>query len=350
MKALILLLALVSTSTTSWAFDTQDLKLNTGLRYRHEFVDQEAGNKKYHQHKIKASVKATAKVNDSSTLVLQLTTGNYSPVSTNQTLGAMSGNKPIELDQAYFTWAASKSLTLTGGKMKNPLYQVGSTGFLLDGDWTPEGLNLGWTCSCDKGSWFANISTFWLGANASGGGTDSGVIAEQVGKMFKIGEHKLTVGLTGYLFTLQGQNALGGALKGNTDGGGATYAKDYEIYELFSQYEMGQFKFFLDYATNTRFSTQNNAYLVGVNYKNVKEKGDYAVGYTYRETEADAIVGALNDGDFNGGSTDTNGHKLSVKYGLEKNTTATISLYANNTGIQNSTNYTKAHFDFVFKF
>ena len=88
----------------------------------------------------------------------KLATGGDDPVSANQTLDAGFSRKPIGVDRAFFSWAATEQLTFTGGKMANPFYRPGNHHLIYDDDLNPEGLALRY----GRGDWFANYAGLWV--------------------------------------------------------------------------------------------------------------------------------------------------------------------------------------------
>ena len=77
------------------------------------------------------------------------------------------------------------------------------------------------------------------------------------------------------------------------------------------------------------------------------------MAYTYREVQADAVVGSLNDSDFIGGGTDGKGHEVKFKWGLAEGATLGLAYFMNTKNIQEGatdTDFNLAQLDFVVKF
>ena len=66
--------------------------------------------------------------------------------------------KPIGIDRAFFSWAATEQLTFTGGKIANPFFRPGNHHLIYDSDLNPEGLALRY----GRGDWFANYAGLWV--------------------------------------------------------------------------------------------------------------------------------------------------------------------------------------------
>ena len=68
---------------------------------------------------------------------------------------------------------------------------------------------------------------------------------------------------------------------------------------------------------------QTTAWGLGVNFGQVKKKGDWSLSYGYYQIGANAVVAAFNDSDFGGpagiGATNRKGHKLGFSFRLSDN-------------------------------
>ena len=74
---------------------------------------------------------------------------------------------------------------------------------------------------------------------------------------------------------------------------------------------------FGNYIVNTEAETDGDTgFLVGFSLGKAKAPGSFAVGYNYRDLEADATVGAYADSDVFGGGTNGRGHEVALAYQL----------------------------------
>jgi hypothetical protein len=69
---------------------------------------------------------------------------------------------------------------------------------------------------------------------------------------------------------------------------------------------------------------QDTAWLAGIGTK----WNSFKLDYNYRDTQANAVVDAFNDSDFNDGSTSSRGHKIKLGYNISKNFAASLAYMA----------------------
>jgi hypothetical protein len=110
-----------------------NVRFSGDLRYRHESINEE-GEAERHRQRIRARFGVTADVAENVRVGLTLATGGDDPVSANQTLDTGFSRKPIGVDRAFFSWAATDELTFTGGKIANPFYRPGNHHLIYDAD------------------------------------------------------------------------------------------------------------------------------------------------------------------------------------------------------------------------
>ncbi|MCC7199005.1 MAG: putative porin, partial [Gammaproteobacteria bacterium] len=80
--------------------------------------------------------------------------------------------------------------------------------------------------------------------------------------------------------------------------------------------------------------------------------GKFEFGALYQEVEKDAVLGALTDSDFAGGSTQGNGAQLRVAYGLAKNWTFNGQYFINTRNFDTASelDYNRLQLDLNYKF
>ena len=139
------------------------------LRYRHENVDPEEAKTDQTRHRIRARFGVAAKVNDTVTgnvgLTttaggLNLTTNQTDPRSANQTLGNGFDRKSVGFDLLYVDWKPINGLSIQLGKMPQPWQNVPS--YFFDNDINPEGGALRFT----HGAFFGSVFGTWLSSGA----------------------------------------------------------------------------------------------------------------------------------------------------------------------------------------
>ena len=339
----------------------KNIKISGDLRYRYEMIDEE-GSVDRNRNRIRARLGITGKVTDDVEVGLRLATSEPftsdkgDPISTNQTLDDAFSKKSIWLDLAYFKWSPKDSgLNIFGGKMENPFYRAGSNQLIWDSDLTPEGIAVQYTKSIGASDeFFANGGGFWV--NEVSGGADTGLWGIQSGIKHKFEDKStLTGGASYYCYgNIAGSSALiGSGFQGNSNSAGI-YVSDYDIAEVFGEYgfALGErpAAAFASYVKNTSASTsQDTGWLVGGKLGKCKDPGSWEVSYDYRDIEADAVLGALNDSDFIGGGTNGKGHRFGFTYQLAKNLQGALTYFLDDKG-NDSHDYNRLQADLVFKF
>jgi hypothetical protein len=302
--------------TQNLAPDGPALRFSGDLRYRHETINEEGGTERNRQ-RIRGRFGVTADVNDAVRVGLVLATGGDDPVSANESLDGGFSRKTFGVDRAFFTWAATDDLSVTGGKMGNPFFRPGNHHLIFDADLNPEGLALRYS----GGNWFANYAGLWVEERS--GADDSLLLAGQFGYRRTLDNGmRLTAGASyfDYLET-QGQTPFyDGTGNGNRVDSAGRYISDFNQAELFAELSLtaGErpLTVFADFVTNTEANGADSGYAFGASYGEVTRAGTWRVGYAYQELEADAVIATFTDSDFAGGGTDGTGHVMEFNYGL----------------------------------
>jgi hypothetical protein len=330
------------------------------LRYRNEDIKQEFVPGNRNRDRIRVRLGTVAKVNDTVTAELQLSTGEslssggYGDArSSNQTLTDANSRKRIWLDTAFLQWKPNANWTATLGKQRYPWVRPANVVF-FDGDINPEGIAINWQQGADglfASAWFVQLTERSAGA-------DSTMAGGQFGWRGPVGPARLTVA-GGYFDhgAVEGYNAVqDGTLPGNAFGNTTTtgaavcrlgiatcIANDFNVYEgvaeLTFQVAGKPLTFSADYAKNnkadfgTTFKGLDTAYAAGVNFGRVSGLHSWEIGYTYQKIENDALYGQWVDSDFGGGSTGTQGGILRFNYGLGRNFRFNTTYFMNDTNI-----------------
>ena len=301
-----------SAGSTWW----EQLSLEGDLRLRYDSVRREPGEDT-ERERYRARIGVTAGLGDSLEFGLRFATGEGDPASTNLDFGESISFDNIHIDRAYVGWSVSDRLRLTAGKMKNPFFLAGDTALVWDSDVNPEGLAV----TFESGAMFGRIGGIKLDYRDDG--TESWLYAAQAGAGFDISEAStLTAGIGWFDYTDIAGNAplYGGNARGNSLDASGNYLNDYDILELFAEYETKlrgwPIVAFVEWTHNTRVATAGTAYSVGVNVGNADQPGTAEWSWEWRDTEADALVGVLTDSDLADGRTDSRGHVLKGSYRL----------------------------------
>jgi hypothetical protein len=320
-----------------WA---EKVKVSGDLRYRQDHIDEQDSTGDWengvYRHRIRARLKVDAKVNDDWDLGFRIASGsNRSPNTTNQDLEDAFSKKELWLDQAYFNWHpdSMEGLNVTGGKIKNPFYKAGKNQLIWDSDLNPEGIAVQYGKPLnDTDQLYFNGGGLWIDEDDAT--ADISLWAAQTYWKRTIGnpDHVLA-GATYYDYgNLESSGDLRSTWLAGTPNffGNSTvsggYKDDFNIVEFFGEYgfECGDLPtvLFGSWIKNIVASTsKDTGWLVGTRFNKAKDDdpGSWEVGYDYRETDADAVVGGFTESDFLGSQTDSKGHRFVFKYQLARN-------------------------------
>jgi len=343
-----------SSGKSTWT-DKIKIKGDIRARFEHVEIDNDTSKSRFRG---RARVGVYADVNDQVYAGVRIATGSdESPTSTNQSLEDFSNKRAIWLDLMYmgYTPEAITGLDMILGKIKQPWEQVSD--LMYDSDVNPEGLNAGYGKELDSFEFIANLGYYiWEDKVSGNPSSDISMGAAQLAAKLGMGDHlKLTAGANAFVY----HNVAGAEIptddktpptvlsKGNTvDGTGNNWLYDYELLEGFAKLDIKNdivpVKLYADYIVNLAANVEEDtAWLLGAGAKYKKLGFDY----NYRDTDADAIIGVLADGDFSG--TGGKGHKFKFKYTLLKNWTAGLTYFLTEKG-GSDTNILQA--DLVVKF
>lgn len=349
----------------------RNIKFFGDLRYRHETIEAEHDGKPDTQrNRIRVRLGMAVKLDPEFDLGFRLASGaNGDPTTTNQTLGDSFSKKEVRIDWAYFGWHPEtvKGLNVLGGKFVTPFYAVGGNQLIWDSDLSVEGgaATYKMPLAADN-ELFLNTAALWVEERETA--VDTSLWGAQAGlKHYFDGEKKkqyLLGGLGWYNFgNIKGQPNLEGTWKssgtnffGNTSTGGL-FVNDFDIFETFGEYgfELGKtpLSIFGDFVQNTAAETSGDTgWLTGFTFNKAKDPDSWEFGYNYRDIQADAVVGALNDSDFIGGGTGGRGHYFTFAYQWTKNMQAGLTYFLNErnrNGVDNS-DYRRLQADVVLKF
>jgi len=332
--------------------------------------------------KLRARLGMTAKINDSVTAGIRVTTtatatsgggGTINdPLSANQTMGNNFAKAQIAIDQAYIKMQPTEWLSVSGGRIANPWFNTelvwaqdltfdgiaGTARPHLDNENVKPWLTVGAFPLLDSGSSGSSGRNRWLYAAQSGSEfklsprttARLGVAYYNYTNMHGIPD---TAPLTGGTLaaTANDYSAAQYLQKGNSlinlraNDADRTIlvglAGDYRLLNITGSLDLAQFDpvhviFTGDYVKNVgfkpgdiyartgeRFDKRNTGYLgkVVVGMPLLTNKGDWQAEFAYRHLEADAVLDAYADSDFHLGGTDTKGYVLGLSYAIEKNTT-----------------------------
>ncbi len=335
----------------------QDLKFSGDFRLRWESVNYAKGNVNHsgNENRARFRLRYGFEKKFGSTMKVgfrlasgSLTNGN----STNQTLTGNFSNKALDIDRAYAIYTPKwtnigpiEKTEIGGGKFANP-FTRGSTEMIWDDDLNPEGLYEMLDFKLIDGEDFGLKSWFTAGqfilresAHNSSTASNSELYAFQLGLTpeIKIMDQplKFTNSISFYNYSDYAHNstftASGATLTaGNPTATGDTTtlaANNFRVLELYNAVEfkpvdfLPVFKPYFDIAVNTAENAtedkargENLAWALGLKIGKAKKKGEWEIGYAYKYIEANSVVGAFADSDFNGAGR--YGNVLGAKYAI----------------------------------
>ena len=353
----------------SWV---QKMKFKGDLRTRYQWQEQDTTTGTDGIDRNRARVRfrlgMKADVTDKVVVGAGLATGGTDPRSTNETLDNTFETPDIRLDYAYAQYTPYSWATLTGGKIKNPLWRPSD--LLWDSDINPDGVAISL-----KGSAYPSVDLFlnsglFILDESSGEQADPIMWVVQPGFKWQITD---MVALKGS-FDYYGFNGLKGkALAHRSDADTNTiatdprggYLYDYNSYGTSAELGFkkpfgsdGIFEYvpylagFGGYHHNPDSGDEDDAWVIGskIGYEKVKKQKQWQVKYMYKRLERDSWLDVFPDSDFYGGATDVKGHEVILEYGLLDNVILGLDYYNTQrlSGDARKENLFQA--DIVFKF
>jgi hypothetical protein len=313
---------------------TDRIRIKGDFRFRRESTDNEADGADRTREGLRARFGAQIVVNDRIQGEIALGTGGANPRGGSATLGGGSSRKNFDLDLAYMSWRARDDLALTFGKMRQPFFRPGFSGF-IDNEIRPEGIAIAYGGA--QGA-FGSAFRYWLEERPQAG--DSMLTGAQVGWRAPVGPAKVVLGMGYYDFSsVQGQlsrfgngvmNEFGNSVIGA--GADARYVSDYDIAQAFGElsFDLGAapVTLFADYGYNSAAEpARDTAYNVGAIVGKADAMGRWELGAMTQRVEKDALFAQWLDSDFGGGFADNRGAAYRVSWMLLRNTLLNLTYY-----------------------
>jgi hypothetical protein len=364
------------TKVAGWV---DEMKWSSDFRLRAEYFDNEDQSSTIDRWRFRYRLRLglETKLKEWATVGVRIASGGEDPVSTNQSFQDTFSRKEFRIDLAYVTFTPPgwKWLSVSGGKIKNPVWQTSlSSPMQYDGDVTPEGISEQLVFKFgadDRHKLFMNFGQFVLD-EVSGDSNDPFMLEFQGGAEFKFGSDpkkpvvKATVaggysmteslgllavatadqpGATNIAAVASGAQTTS-PNRGNATALGAngarTHLDDFEV--LTARGELVWTvceKPFLgtpcvvtlsgEYMTNLKntYETltgaesavepdQTEGYSGQIAFGGSKKKGEWQAAYQYKYVEADATWDAVTDSDWGLGGTDRKGHVIKFAYNLQE--------------------------------
>lgn len=345
--------------------------------------------------RLRARLGITASVTPDISANLRLVTGNSGdPVSSNQTLGNYGSKMNFALDRAFLRWRSAQSqsgLSVSAGRIPNPFF---STDLVWDEDLNFDGVAVqlqNTATAANNLRPFATAGVFPIQdvqRSLSNRAKSKYMLGVQGGlEWLPSNDLRTKVGLAIYDFrnisgeanpdgeTTTNETAPRFRQKGNSlfdisnpqnFSGPFALASDYKVVNLTGVVDYRMFDpvhviLTADYARNIGFNSerikartgldfdrQNKGYMarLAVGMPTMQLKDDWQVSLAYRHLEADAVVDAFTDSDFNLGGTNSKGYIVGMQYGLSRNTWLSARWLASREikGLPLSTNVLQVYF------
>jgi len=329
-----------------------------------------------HRTRVRARLGANIKINDWLSGGIRMTTGKVDDsVSPNQTMESTDSKYSFALDRAFLKAQATDWLSVSGGRFENPFF---STDLVWDPDLAFDGVAATFKPRfSDNWSAFGTLGAFPIDevqSSETNRAKDKWLFGAQAGLQWKgTGQSSAKFGVALYDYqNVEGTpNDLDGVddrfnstvpvsrQKGNstfdinrngvascgigTGNNGCGLASKFRELDLTGQIDLAMFNpvhviLTADYVRNLGFDEQeifkrtgqplgtydkeNEAYQVklAIGMPDTLKRHDWQVFGAYKYIEADAVLDAFTDSDFNLGGTNAKGWVLGASYGLDKNT------------------------------
>ncbi len=343
-------------SSSSWA-DKVKVKGDVRLRYQTEDKDND-GNPSRDRYRVRARLGVVANPDDKWEAGIGAASGGDDPRSTNETLDKTFESPDLRLDYAYAKYSPSKMISITGGKIKNPIW--GTKDLLWDSDINPEGFAATVTHKfADNFEMFFTPAYFILDEYKTE--SDPSMLAIQPGINWKLNDNtRFQFAMTYYKFSnVQGNDfSLHGSGTNSVDESG-NLIYDYDSIALDADFgiKLPDRFGFVEYANifgqyvDSDADNDNKGYLYGLKFgnKSLRTIKSWEVKVNYRELEKDAWLDFLPDSDFYGGATGVKGMEYELKIGLTKHLSFALDYY-HAKPIDNSEKQNILQADLVYKF
>jgi len=333
------------------------------IRIRGEQIEKD-GSDTRDRARVRARIQADAKISDEVNATIGIVSGSDDPVSSNQTFGDGASNKDLQLDQAVLNISpeALSGVKIQLGKMKTPFIRVNS--LVFDGDLRPEGASLSYNVGGDV-KFVINGGAFWIEERSEDDetmlyGAQAAVETKACGIKFQTGASLYYYeDIEGFAPVYDTEDSFGNSTVDvidpeSGDVTGIVYANGFEIIELFVKAELkaGNIPVSLNgsHVMNEDADEDDKGYQAGIKLGKRKDSGSFDFGYTYRELEANAVLGAFTDSDAYGGGTDGKSHIIKAGYQISKKLSGHISYFSGEAGLDSGTDYDRIQIDLVGKF
>lgn len=315
----------------------QEVKLQGDLRLRHDStMRRTAPNVQRDRQRLRLRYGMDATLLNDMTAGFALASGTGEQVSTNQSMDNLGGQKSIWIDKVYLKWAPKLSddgkLSVSAGRIANPLWQTYSSDIVWDSDFNPEGLgqSVEWYLPSLGGIYFANALQMAADED-SDSRADQYMLGGQLGAEYRLpAGSRLRFAGALYEWTNSRINDFSPAAAQNGNRRlGNRVLNDFKVAELTAQLSgwagpvpvklQGTFIRNLaaiqeEQAGRGEQGRNQAGYQVGAIVGEAADPKSWEAGYFYKWSESDATVADVADSDFGNGGTNRKGHIFWTAY------------------------------------
>jgi Putative porin len=286
------------------------------LRYEGNYGDADARD--WDRGVLRARFGANFVVNDWLTVGGRLATGDPDdPNSTDVTLSNFADDLNVSLDQAYAEFKVADA-KIWGGKFPLPFTR---TELVWDGDVNPQGVGANYAIPLGGGA--LRFSGLYFLVDQSVAGADSSMWGVQIGVDMPLSEFfRFELSAAQYDYSLPGVvGADAGDFRSNLIGPDGRYVSDFDLTDViavmtFRGAERWPVRLTGEYVKNGGAQTAGDTgYSVELLAGQVRERGDWRIGYGYSVAEVDAILAAFSH-DNTTIATNYRQHTLFVDYAI----------------------------------
>ncbi len=331
----------------------QNTKLTGDFRLRNQYEHRKNNGSSLNGRdrlRIRARLGVETKVNDTFKMAIGIATDGTGSVSAtnppnanarsnNQTLDNTFSKGYVVLNYAYGQWTPNAEWTLTGGQMKNPIWEPME--FLWDSDITPTGGAIQYSKKVIDNLTIDALATAFTVKELSLSNADPFLWVGQLSAKGNVFSEKLDYRLVGTYQYLQNNTKATFASTANNTIASSKYTYRYNTPMASGEFGLNdplgdnfpvyvpRIAAFGAFAYNPQPKDENKAWMAGVYMGNSKvaSKGAWKATWAYKQIGRDSWLDVLPDSDFYSGNTDTQGYEGIFEYGLAKNLTLAVDYY-----------------------
>ncbi|HLD88434.1 MAG TPA: putative porin [Candidatus Omnitrophota bacterium] len=329
----------VKSEVPEWVQNTRltgDFRVRNQLEHRRTEGPSEVTRDRV---RMRARLGLETKVNDRFKMAVGIATDGGSARSTNQTFDSNFAKGNVALNYAYGQYIPNDQWTLTGGQMKNPIWEPME--FLWDSDITPTGGAAQYHYKLSDALNVFALGSGFVVKELIASSADPVIYVGQLGVKGKLSGGKTDYKLAGaYQYFANNSKVTLQSSANNTIAASQythTYHQPMGFAEIGINDPLGKgFRLhvprvavFGEFVHNPDPADENNAWMIGTYFGNstVADKGAWKATWAYKSLGRDAWLDVLPDSDFYGGATDSQGYEAVLEYGLAKNVTVAVDYY-----------------------